>query len=364
MKRIVLSVSGLLFVLGVAAPVGAQIPKGLGKAIDTGKKTADTLDSLHFTDEEERTLGQEISGLLREKYGVVQDRNVHKYVTLTGKLLAAQSTRPTLQWTFIVLDTDGVNAFAAPGGFIHITRGALGLIQSEAELADVLGHEIIHVTAKHTLNAIVKAKGTDLGLKAGAPKNEIIQALGNYGYSVVLENNFDRSQEEQSDKEGVALANKVGYAPTEMGAFLTRLAERNKGLKERSGIFASHRDTQSRLDALARVIKTDKLTAAALVAPRFAAEVKFPAVPVDKVAQVAPPSGEPAKPAEQKSGGSGKFGLGGLNPLSGCKSGGAVSSAAARGVNPDRDAKGGPNKGVVVVTVTPAEMETFRGGIK
>ena len=88
---------------------------------------------------------------------------VHKYVTLVGTILAEQTTRPKLPWTFIVLDTDGVNAFAAPGGFVHITRGALALIKNEAELAGVLGHEMAHVAQKHTVNAIRKSKGIQLG---------------------------------------------------------------------------------------------------------------------------------------------------------------------------------------------------------
>jgi predicted Zn-dependent protease len=362
MNRILTFACAVLMVTAGVRSAAAQ--GGIGGMLNKANKAIDTFDSLTFTDDEERTLGQDISAQLREKYGVVQDRSVHKYVTLVGKLLAAQSTRPTLQWTFIVLDTDGINAFAAPGGFIHITRGALALIQNEAELADVLGHEIIHITAKHTLKAITKAKSTDLGLQAGAPKSQVIQKLGSFGYGIVLENNFDRSQEEQADKEGVTLANKAGYAPTQMAAFLTRLADRNKGLKERSGIFASHRDTETRLTSLGRVIKSEKLMAAALVAPRYDTEVNFTLVPVDKVAQVAPPTpGQKSEPA-QKSGGSGAFGLGGLNPLAGGKSGGAVSSAAARGVNPDRDAKGGPNKGAIVITVTAAELETFKAGIK
>ena len=98
--------------------------------------------SLTFSDAEEQQLGSEISAKIRDKYGVVQDRAVHKYVTLVGSVLASASSRPNLKWTFVVLDTDGVNAFAAPGGFVHITRGALALIQNEAELADVLAHEI------------------------------------------------------------------------------------------------------------------------------------------------------------------------------------------------------------------------------
>ena len=74
---------------------------------------------------EEIKLGTAISEKVRARFGVVQDPAVHKYVTLVGRTIADQTERPGLPWTFIVLDTDGVNAFASPGGFVHITRGAL-----------------------------------------------------------------------------------------------------------------------------------------------------------------------------------------------------------------------------------------------
>ena len=146
----------LVAALLLATPVTEQLGQ-----LDKLRKAADKVADMHFTDSEERQLGADISAQLREKYGVVQDRNVHKYVTLVGSVLASSSSRPALQWTFIVLDTDGVNAFATPGGYIHITRGALALIQNEGELATVLGHEIGHVTEKHTIDAITKSKGVD-----------------------------------------------------------------------------------------------------------------------------------------------------------------------------------------------------------
>jgi predicted Zn-dependent protease len=356
MKRIALFAVAVMLVAGAAF---AQIPRLPGA--DKLKGAQKALDDLTFTEEEERTLGQDISAKLRDKYGVVQDRNVHKYVTLVGQVLASASSRPRLPWTFIVLDTDGVNAFAAPGGFVHITKGALALIQNEAELADVLGHEIVHVTAKHTLNAIRKSKG--LGLGASASRSQVVQAAANRGYEMVIENAFDRSEEEQSDKEGVALANKAGYAPAGLGAFLARLADRNKNLKERSGVFSSHRDTQTRLDALKRAISSQKLAATALVAARYDQAINFTLLPIDKIPQAAPPAPGQQAQSQQKTGGSGAFGLGGLSALKGGKSNDTVSSAASRGVNPDRDARGGPNKGVVVVAVTAAEIAEFRKGI-
>src|SRR5215471_1076165 len=350
MKSIVVLAIGLTVVLAV--PIRAQlpqIPKGVQKGLNT-------LNDINISDAEERQIGSDISAKLREKYGVVQDKALHKYVTLVGSVLAAQSTRANLDWTFIVLDTDGVNAFAAPGGFIHVTRGALGLIQNEAELAGVLGHEISHVTEKHTINAIKKEKMVSAG--ASATRNQILQDLANAGYSMVLENHYDRNQEKDADRLGVTLASKVGYSPEGLGAFLTRLADRNKNLKEPSGLFASHPETQERLTNLNKLVPALKMTATATVAARYHAAISYKPAAIDGIS-AGPVSPEPAKP----SGGS-KLGLGSLSAIGNEKSSNqTIASAGSRGVNPDRDAKGGPIKTQVVVTVTAAEIADFKKGI-
>jgi predicted Zn-dependent protease len=330
----------------VAAPAGAQFGN-LGKVLN---KAADLHDQLTFSDPEEQQLGSDISVKIREKYGVVQDREVHKYVTLVGSLLAGASSRPNLKWTFIVLDTDGVNAFAAPGGFVHITRGALALVDNEAELADVLAHEIGHVTLKHTVKAIQKSK--TLGLSASASRKEVLTQAANRGYEILLENNFDRSDEMEADKVGLTLANGAGYSPAGLSAFLARLAERNKALKDRSGIFASHPETQSRIDAIAKLIASGKLTSTATVSARYGQSISYTPVPVSTV--VGGSSGAA----------SGALGLAGRMGLGREKSSDqTVSSAGSRGVNPDRDAGGGPVKTLVSVTVSPAEIAEFRKGI-
>jgi predicted Zn-dependent protease len=358
MRRLIVVAS-----LSLAFAVPATAQSGLQKALNNAAKKIDKVDAkvgeFTFTDAEEEQIGTDISGMLRQKYGVVQDRAVHKYVTLVGTVLAQASTRPNLKWTFVVLDTDGINAFAAPGGFIHITRGALALIHNEGELADVLGHEIGHVTAKHTIKAIQKAKLADAGAKA--TRRDVLTQVANAAYSIILENNFDRGDEMEADKVGVTLANAVGYRPTGLSAFLTRLADRYKDAKERSGVFASHPETKARLDGISSVVSAGKLTAAATVAPRYSETITFTLVAVADVAQVAPPT---APPAATNNSGSGKTGLGNLTSLGREKSGSqTTASAGSRGVNPDRDAKGGPNKGLVIVTVTPADITAFRAGI-
>src|SRR6478609_5658236 len=135
---------------GAGSPAAARQLGGVTKGLSMAKKANEVRD-LSMTDAEEQDLGKQVSEKIRTRYGVVQDAAVHRYVNLVGLALAQGSTRPNLPWTFIVLDTDGVNAFAAPGGYVHITKGALALVKNEAELAGVLGHEIVHVTEKHTV---------------------------------------------------------------------------------------------------------------------------------------------------------------------------------------------------------------------
>ena len=374
-KTKMLVVSAL--VIGMAQPAFAQLGK-VGKALGKAKGMADQLKDLVVTEKEEHDMGEKISALLREKYGVVQSAPVHKYVTLVGKNLANASTRPNIGWTFIVLDTDGVNAFAAPGGFVHITRGALALCANEAELAGVLGHEITHVTAKHTIHAIKNQKVAGAVAEA-ATRSDLLEHMVNRAYANLLENAYDRDDEDESDAVGIRLANTLGYAPAGLGAFLTHLSDRNKDLKEPSGVFASHPATKSRLDKLAKQIKNEKLSATGLAAARYKATITYAPVPVTVVAGAdgasslagssakAAPSPTPtasASPTPTPASKS-RFGLGGLSSKLGPDkaSTGTVASAGSRGVNPDRDAKGGSNGRIVIVTVTPAELEAFRRAI-
>jgi predicted Zn-dependent protease len=348
-----------LLMTAIATPAYAQLGSILKKSEEAKKQ----YDDLTITEDEERQIGEDISAKLREKYGVVQDKAVHKYVALAGSALALNSSRPGLKWTFVVLDTDGVNAFAAPGGFVHVTRGALALMQNEAELADVLGHEIGHVTKKHTINAIKKGNYADAIGKA-ANRKEALSKITDAIYEMTLENKFDRDDEKQADEIGMTLAGQAGYAPTGLSAFLTRLAERNKDQKERSGIFASHQETKARLSDISKFIAATKLTAAHLVAARFSSNISYKPVPISAVAQVAPPTPGAAPAADKPASTGGKFGMAGLSGLGSEKSGTqTVSSAGSRGLNPDRDAKGGPVKTLVVVTVSAAELAEFKKGI-
>jgi beta-barrel assembly-enhancing protease len=359
-----------------AAPAYAQLGGALGK-LNKAKETADKAKGLKLSDADERKIGEQVSAELCNTFGVYQDVAVTKYVSLVGNVLAQASSRPNLQWEFIVLDTDGINAFASPGGLVHITRGALGLIKTEAELAGVLGHEITHVTEKHTVNSIQKGNAFSLAAdQAGKGlTGELISQIAQRAYSDILNNKFDRNDEKESDTVGITLANKVGYSPAGLGAFLMKLSDRAKAANqaEPSGLFASHPAIKDRADNLTKVIKDQKLNATATVAARYTKTIAFDAQPMSAIATVAEGSRGLAgsggtekkesekKEPEKKSGfGLGKLGLSGGKET---KSTATVASAGNRGVNPDRDAVGGPNKNKVPITLTPAELNAFRNGI-
>jgi len=357
--------ASITIALAAATTPAAQVTqiKQVGKkALDASAKAQ---RDASFTEEQERQIGADISAKLRQRYGVVQDVAIHKYISVLGTLLAQSSDRPKLKWTFIVLDTDGINAFAAPGGFIHITRGALALIRNESELACVLGHEISHVVFKQTLMAIRNAKYEAAAGKAvtTVTQSDWVERALNRGYSITLENAFSATEEQSADAAGITLANGLGYAPTGLNAFLQRLDDRNKGMNDRSGLFASHPQTKDRINEITSLIEGQGLSSTAIVQARYARSVSYRSVGVSQVSQVPAPTDTTAKADPQKSG-LGKFGLGGLASLGKEKpNNGTISATGSRGVNPDRDAKGGPNKALVVVTVTPAEIAAFRKGI-
>ena len=364
MKQFLLAIA----LVGVALPAHAQLG-GLGGALKKAQASKQAIDDMNITDAEERQIGDDVSAKIRDRFGVVQDPAIHRYVTLIGTTLAKQSERPDLNWTFIVLDTDGVNAFASPGGLVHVTRGALALAKNEAEVAAVLGHEIGHVAHKHTVNAIKKGKAVQLGSGAAASRSNFLANYANRAYEMVLENNFDRGDELDADKVGVTLSQKAGYNAAGLGAFLARIAERNKDTAEKNGMFASHPETTERIAKIKQM--AGSANAAVLVEARFKEHVRYPPVDLAKIATVVDGAAgltgsskepEPEKKEEPKKRG---FGLGGLKQTVAPEKQSAQVSASggARGLGADRAAKGGPNKALVKVTVTNADVEAFKKGI-
>jgi len=368
--------AALLLGTAVTARGGDQLGS-LGKIGGAVKKASDVRD-IQFTDAEEQQLGAAVSEKIRTRYGVVQDAAVHRYVALVGGALAAASTRPALSWNFIVLDTDGVNAFAAPGGYVHITRGALALIRDEAELAGVLGHEIIHVTEKHTIKSMQKSKAVQMGASETlSNSSELLERAVTATYDNIVEKGFGREEENDSDEKGLALSNGIGYAPGGLGSFLTRLKDRNKDSQEKRGLFASHPEMQSRLDNLKKEITAKKMASTATLADRYKKFISYTPKAVTEIATVTAGSAgltggaeaktEPKKAEEPKKK-SGGFGLSNMLPTGGGEKQQAqvTGSGSARGVDPEKDATGGSNPKPVPVKIAAADIAAFKkeGGLK
>jgi predicted Zn-dependent protease len=371
MRRLIL----LLTFAAVCSPAYAQLG-GLLNKVQKAQEQKQKFDELNITEEEERQIGDDVSAKIRARFGVVQDAPIHKYVTLVGLSVARESERPRLPWTFIVLDTDGVNAFASPGGIVHITRGALGLLKNEAELAGVLAHEIGHVAHKHTVNAIRKNKAVQMGAgKTLKDRGPFLNQLTNKAYEMVLENAFDRGDEIDADKASVQYTQKAGYRSTTLADFLTRLDDRNKDQPARNGLFASHPETKERIDKI-RLGSGTKSGAAGEA--RYKQHIKYTPVPITSIAAVeegaagltgstAPAAGKDDKGAdkdkkaeEPKKRG---FGIGSLKQTVAPEKQTAQVSASggSRGVGPDRAATGGGNPSIVkVATVTDAEVDAFK----
>jgi predicted Zn-dependent protease len=371
MRRRWAAALGIACVAALVAP--ARLASGDGPQFDRVLKRVQQLRELQVTDEEERQIGEAVSQRIRVRYGVVQDRAVHRYVSLVGAVVAAAGSRPGLDYRFIVLDTDGVNAFAAPGGFIHVTRGALALVSNEAELAGILAHELVHVTEKHTVRAIQKSKAVQMGANETLATNRaLFDKVVDNATEVALAG-FGRAEELESDQKGVRVMNKVGYAPSALAAFLERLTVRNKGSEGKQGLFASHPEMQERLSRMRKQIDAERLTANATLADRYHASISYRPKGLTEIAAVeggsaglAGAAGKPAKPAEKTSDNPPPkkkgFGLGSLlkpaEPER--KSAEVTGSAASRGVDTERNAKGGAVATPVAVHLTPADIAAFR----
>jgi predicted Zn-dependent protease len=364
--------TSVLVVVAVAATLGAPAAARAG-APQLGQlvKRAQQARSLIITEADEVQIGTAVSEKVRVRYGVVQDPAVHRYVALVGMALAGETNRPNLPWKFIVLDTDGVNAFAAPGGFVHITRGALGLMASEAELAGVLAHEIEHVTQKHTIQAIQKSKAAEIGAQETLKDSKVFSRIVDATTEMVMAG-FGRKEELESDHEGIRLADKVGYSPKALSQFLARLADRNKSATEKQGLFASHPEMQERLDKLASQVKSENLASTATLEDRYRKNVSYKTKAQAEIVAVAPGAAGLAagskkddKPAEAKEEEKPKkkgFGLSSLIKPGGSekKSAEVTGSGASRGVDTERNAKGGAVSTLVAVTVKPGDVAAFK----
>jgi predicted Zn-dependent protease len=184
-----------------------------------------------ISEAQEIQLGQQASQQVAQQLGLVENQALQQYVQRVGEGLARESERPNLPWTFRVVDDPTPNAFALPGGFIFLTRGMMDLMDSEAELAAVLGHEIGHVTARHSVTQLSRAQLAQLGLGLGSiffpGAAQTFGGLAQTGMQLLFLR-YGRDAERQSDELAFRYALREGYDVREMDdifATLMRIGE-------------------------------------------------------------------------------------------------------------------------------------------
>ncbi len=192
----------------------------------TGKR-----EFMLISESEEIQLGEQSDQEIIRAYGLYHDPPLETYLGDLGARLVAVSHRPKLKFHFRLLDSPVINAFAVPGGYVYITRGILAYLNSEAELAGVMGHEIGHVTARHSAKQITKAQLAQLGLGLGSLLSQQFRkyaSFAQFGVSMLFLK-FSRDNERQSDELGVEYASKIGYDARQMANFFLTLQRMQPG---------------------------------------------------------------------------------------------------------------------------------------
>jgi predicted Zn-dependent protease len=205
---------------------------------------------------QEIAMGQQADAEVRREMGLYDDPELQRYVADIGYKLAKLSHRPNLPWQFAVVDHPAVNAFALPGGFIYLTRGILPYLEDEAELAGVLGHEIGHVTARHSAQQATRAmlgQGAMLGLSIFVPATQPFGDVGSMGLGVLFMK-FGRDDEREADRVGIDYAAKGGWDPTGVPSLLQTLARMDE-MSERGvpNWLSTHPDPGSRVTEAAPI---------------------------------------------------------------------------------------------------------------
>ena len=223
-----------------------QVASGLNK----GVKAAG------MNEKNEPAIGQAVSLALTNTYGVSDDERIARYVVLVGQTVASRTTRADQPWVFGVLNTETVNAYSGPGGYVWVTRGAIRRMQDESELAGVLGHEIGHVVKQHGLQAAKQAGFADAGLTAasGTQAGASFGNLSDKVVDIIVKEGFSQPQEFEADAESIKYTAAAGYDPDGLLHFLTRIRDQQKA--GAPNLFSTHPGMDDRIKRISAQISS------------------------------------------------------------------------------------------------------------
>ena len=211
--------------------------------------------------QQEVQMGQQEAQQVNAQLPMVQDAVINNYVNALGNRIASRTSRADLNWQFQVVNSDMVNAFALPGGFIYVNRGVLERASNMSEVAGVLGHEIEHVVRRHSVKQMENAQGANVGVGilcalTGVCQSGVAQAAINVGGTAVFAK-FSRTDEVQADEGGFNNVMRAGISPRGMYTFFQKLLaeeQQSGGGGATAGWFADHPGTQDRLADIQRML--------------------------------------------------------------------------------------------------------------
>ena len=221
----------------------------LGGAVMKGGK------AMAMDQRQERAIGESVSLAATNQYGVTKNDRLASYVVLVGQTIASRTSRADQPWVFGVLDTDKVNAFSGPGGYVWVTRGAIEQMQDESELAGVLAHEIGHVVKHHGLDMAKTAAMREAGMDAAGSFGNAAQfsKLSDTVTTGIMETGFSQPQEFEADNAGVQYVIAAGYDPNGLLHFLQRASAAQKS---GGSFFSTHPGMDDRIKKITAQISS------------------------------------------------------------------------------------------------------------
>jgi beta-barrel assembly-enhancing protease len=215
----------------------------------------------NMSDAQEVSLGEQTNQSISRQVKISQNQALTGYVNQIGQRLALNSARPNIKYTFQVVDDDSINAFATMGGFVYVNTGLMKAADNEAQLAGVIGHEIGHISGRHSLKQVRQAAiAQGISSIAGVDRDQIVQI----GVQVALTLPNSRQDEYDADQRGLTTMIQSGYAPSAMPEFMKKLIRGGASAPE---FLSSHPAVTERVANLQRIIpaayrnRTDGLNA-------------------------------------------------------------------------------------------------------